>query len=189
MSIRRSYSSSNIIADVTTIKYRPPHRSYRGGGGGLRRSTSSPDLANNRYTPRFGRTSTRLYDVWSDYWWERRYYGGERFWPHYGFPYKRFWHQKPRTSTLANYPSLSWTSRFSQYDKLDPISWRRYRGPTMPMTRWRPYTDTRFELRLSVFDSSLKQSMTACNFYVKPYQPRIWFPMPSCWPYSYHYMR
>jgi len=180
MAIHRSRSTENI---VYAVKYRTP-----GPGYGLKRSTSVPDIAvANRYRPRHYPTSHRVHDVWSDYWWERRFYGGERFWPHYNFPYKRYWHEKPRTSSLAHYPSLSWTSRFSQYDKLDPVSWRRYRQPVYPFQRWGPHLDSRFELRMSSFDWRLKQLHSAQSFYIKPYQPRIWHPTPSCWPYSYHY--
>jgi len=186
-SLRRSHSSSNLssIEHLTnyTIKYRTPIPGF-----GLHRSSSHPELS-DRYKPRNNPTAYRVKDGWNDYWWERRHYGGQRYWPHYGFPYRRFWHQKSLTSTLACYPSLSWTSRFSQYDQLDPISWRRYREPLAKVSRWGPYLDSRFELRLSVFDSSAKQYSSSSNYYVKPYQPRIWFPMPSCWPYSYHYSR
>jgi len=188
-SLQRSYSSENITYNV---KYRSPVKGYS-----LRRSTSTPDLA-NRYKPKWGHKVYRVNDNWTDYWWERRHYGGVRFWPNYGFPYQRYWHEKYRISTLANYPSLSWTSRFSQYDKLDTISWRRYRGSLMPAPKWSPYVDKRFEIRMSSFDARVKTRTGFGIGHIYPYIPRIWFTYgysaagvmnPSCWPYSYHYKR
>ncbi len=105
---------------------------------GLRRHNSCPSLnishdlyVADRYRPRrFHYRTAKDWDLYDEYWWDRRYYTSPFYWQTYRYAGRRYNYNDPPFSVNFYYPGI-YESKYhwNILDYLDPNYWRRYQDP------------------------------------------------------------
>jgi len=86
----------------------------------------------------------REWDIWDDYWYDRRYQRSPADWPYAAWANRRNYNLDPPQAHWNNFPSLGWTAHSSKYafidqGQIDPAYWRRYRDPHYDRPLYYPY--------------------------------------------------
>lgn len=117
----------------------------------LKRIASLPDMESESsvYTgPAYQATflrrpARRDWDMYDDYWADRRYFMSPLAWPSQSNKNRRYYYFDPPYGLWWNYPALSWYPKLDNRqvelsEQIDPLYSRRYRDPSYDRPIWKP---------------------------------------------------